>query len=339
MKFGKKAVCIGISVSLTVCMTIVLVFSVLKKPETSDRTVENDTSKSDVNIITPEKASNDTAATEYENKTNPGITIDVGTETSSSSNKPNLSDGKESQGTKTVAKNTTTAVKDNPKVTSPSKTYPGGVINVTPIERPGEPSGPSGVKPKSTDWIYINPDIPAELYNYDYTVIEGEEILTGKQIQYRGFMDWDKAAEAAGGALTTYYTVDYRNIGSTNTNDKAEYLRSLVYWVGESSQYDICEYMQLVKDNKIISRASVITDGSLIYNNGVRLIRARVFVTFESGAAYYGLKNGIKYYKDVEVAVYPSTGEDRYGYGKSSDYQALLFSKDCFNTLCDFKKA
>ena len=97
--------------------------------------------------------------------------------------------------------------------------------------------------------------------------------------------------------------------------------------------------MQLVKDNKIISRASVITDGSLIYNNGVRLIRARVFVTFESGASYYGLQNGIKYYKDVEVAVYPSTGEDRYGYGKSADYQALLFSKDCFNTLCDFKKA
>jgi hypothetical protein len=76
-----------------------------------------------------------------------------------------------------------------------------------------------------------------------------------------------------------------------------------------------------------------------MYNNGMQLIRARVFVTWQSGAGFYGLQNGVKYYKDVEIAVSAATGEDRYGFGKGYDYNALLFSYGCFNSLCPWKKA
>lgn len=158
-------------------------------------------------------------------------------------------------------------------------------------------------------------------------------------MEWRGFKDWNKAANAAIGALTQYYSIDYRTITSTNPNDRDKYLTDLVYWTGESAHVDICDYMKTAVDNKIISTASVVTDGSLIYNNGVRLIRARVYVTWQSGAGYYGLQNGVKYYKDVEVAVYASTGEDRYGFGACNDFNALLFSEGCFNNLCAWKKA
>lgn len=343
MKLSKKTIRIGLAVSLTLCMIVTIVFIGLQKPDTPTGILKNEESKLDLDLNIPNNSLDEPSITASDNKTNSPITIDVNgkTETSTSSDdkKPSVSNGNVSQGTKTPPNDTSPTVKDNPNSKTPSKDNSGGVVKVTPVERSDEPAGPSGIKPKDTDWVSVNPEIPSELYHYDYTVVNQEEILTGKQLEHRGFRDWEKAAEAARGALSTYYTVDYRNIGSTNPNDKADYLRSLVYWVGESAQYDICSYMQSVKDNKIISTASVVTDGSLIYNNGVRLIRARVYVTFESGASFYGLQNGIKYYKDVEVAVYASTGEDRYGYGKSADFQALLFSDNCFNTLCDFKKA
>lgn len=151
--------------------------------------------------------------------------------------------------------------------------------------------------------------------SYDYTIINNEDLITGAQMKWRGYSDWACAANATIGGLTQYYTIDYRNIKSTNPNDRDEYLTSLVYWTGESAHMDICEYMKNAVNHKIISTASVVTDSSLTYNNGVQLIRARVFVTWQSGADYYGLKNGVKYYKDVEVAVYRSNGEDRYGFG------------------------
>lgn len=215
----------------------------------------------------------------------------------------------------------------------------GGVISIEPVPRGEEPSGASGIKPQSTDWVSINSGIPQELYKYDYTIVNKDDLLTGKQVEWRGFRDWEKAANAAIGALTRYYTIDYRKITSTNPNDRDKYLTDLVYWTGESAYLDICDYMQTAINKQIISTASVVTDGSLIYNNGVRLIRARVYVTWQSGAGFYGLQSGVKYYKDVEVAVYAATGEDRYGFGACNEYNALLFSNGCLNTLCAWKKA
>ena len=298
-------------------------------------------SKSLTDVVVSVPTTLDITDVSAEQPSNEKTILDVGGSTNNQSSTPtktpSVSNGGVTQGTKNPSSNNTQTAIDKPNAETPSKGG-GGVVSVTPVKRPDEPVAPSGSKPQTTDWIGINSNVPQELYNYDYTVIDQTDLLTGKQLEYRGFNDWDKAAESAVGALTTYYTVDYRNIGSTAPKDKDKYLKSLVYWVGESADADICEYMQSVKDNEIISKASVVTDRSLIYNNGRRLIRARVYVTFESGASAYGLQNGVKYYKDVEVSVYASTGEDRYGYGKGADFNALLFSDNCFNTLCDFKK-
>ncbi len=319
------------------------VFVGLQKPPNSTVESERDYSPTDFVLEVPSSIPNETTNKPIEQgNTNSEIRIGISENTKDSNSNvtinPTVSNDGTTQGTKTPSSIDNQTVTDNPSANTPTKGSGGSIVGVTPVERSDEPVAPSGTKPQATDWISINSNIPAELYTYDYTVVDQADLLTGKQLEYRGFRDWEKAADAAVGALTTYYTVDYNNIGSTIPADKAPYLRSLVYWVGESAETDICDYMQSVKDNNIISRASVITDGSLIYNNGVRLIRARVFVTFESGASAYGLENNVKYYKDVEVSVYASTGEDRYGYGEGADFNALLFSDNCFNTLCDFKR-
>ncbi len=347
MKLSKKAIAIGASSFLVVAVIASAIIASIQLPENTPSVFIS--VQSDNSAVKPADIPNDTTkspqdAENSDNTNNPAVTLDVSGNpdsiSSDNAKKPSISDNGTSQSKKEPHNTTSRAPEDKPGVTTPLKDNSEGVVvGVTPVERPGEPVSPSSNKPTSDQWVSVNPNIPNELYNYDYTVINQDDLLTGKQLEYRGFRDWEKAAEAAQGALSTYYTVDYRNMGSTNPNDKADYLKSLVYWVGESAQNDICSYMQSVKDNKIISTASVITDGSLIYNNGVRLTRARVIVIFESGASAYGLKNGVKYYKDVEVAVYANTGEDRYGYGQGADFNALLFSDNCFNVLCDFRIA
>ena len=342
MKITKKIITISVAGMLSASIIATAVFVGLQKPPASTVESENEYSQTDFALEIPSSISTETKSNPIADQdTESKIWLDVGGNTKDSNSNmtknPTISNDGTTQGTKSLPSTDNQTVTDNPSANTPAKGSGGSVVGVTPVERPDEPVPPSGAKPQATDWISINSNIPAELYSYDYTVVDQSDLLTGKQLEYRGFRDWEKAAEAAVGALTTYYTVDYNNIGSTIPADKAPYLRSLVYWVGESAETDICDYMQSVKDNKVISRASVITDGSLIYNNGVRLIRARVFVTFESGASVYGLENDVKYYKDVEVSVYASTGEDRYGYGEGAAFNALLFSDNCFNTLCDFK--
>jgi len=208
------------------------------------------------------------------------------------------------------------------------------------LPTPTIPPKPKGTTPKQEDWVYINPEIPEELYGYDYTIKREDELLTGAMLKSMGFYyDWDKMALSAKSALEKYYTVDYTKFTSTDPNDRDKYLTDLIYWVGESSQYSISNYMEYVRTNKIISIARVVTDESLQYDNGSPIIRARVFITFKSGAESYGLKNNLEYFFDAEVTVFPNTGEDRYGYGETYPYHTFLFSYNKIHMLSDFKRS
>jgi hypothetical protein len=349
--FKNKIFIAGISVALVAVLAITSVVLTLNRPSvpvqqredalgtTSNITVQvplpSGTNSSDANGNTKESGTSISANVGTDKKPDSGVNSKFPsgkgqTNTQSGTKTPPKTDG-------SVTIGTGSGSDSNPDKTTSNPT--GGVIGVDPVPRGDEPSGASGVKPKQSDWVSVNSNVPQELYNYDYTVMDGEDIITGAQMKWRGYTDWDRAANAAIGGLKQYYTIDYRNIKSTNPNDRDKYLTDLVYWTSETAYMDICDYMKNAINNKIISTANVVTDGSLMYNNGVQLIRARVYVTWQSGAGYYGLQNGVKYYKDVEVAVYAATGEDRYGFGKCNDFNILLFSNNCFNSLCAWKKA
>ena len=241
MKLSKKAITISVAGTLVISIIATTVFVCLQKSPASTDEAESKNPRTNLVIQVPSSnpTENPSNSTTDENS-NSKINLDVGGNTSNSSSNvnknPTVSDGGVSQGTKNPPSNNTPTAIDKPSVDTPSKGGGSGVVGVTPVERPDEPVAPSGSKPQTTDWISVNPNVPQELYNYDYTVIDQADLLTGKQLEYRGFNDWNKAAEAAVGALTTYYTVDYRNIGSTVPKDKDQYLRSLVYWVGESAE-------------------------------------------------------------------------------------------------------
>lgn len=348
--FKNKAVITGITIASAVIITVTVMMISKQILPVNNSVTETPEISSNIKIQTPEANSKQTSSSKSEtDEIQKPITVDVG------SNKDSDITSDENSPSAQMGNSTATDTKKPPKPdgsvsvgtgrgpeVNPDKTPSnptGGVVSVEPVERGDEPRGASGVTPKLSDWVSVSDTVPQELYAYDYTIINNEDLITGAQMKWRGYSDWARAANATIGGLTQYYTIDYRNIKSTNPNDRDEYLTSLVYWTGESAHMDICEYMKNAVNHKIISTASVVTDGSLTYNNGVQLIRARVFVTWQSGADYYGLKNGVKYYKDVEVAVYRSNGEDRYGFGKGNDFNSLLFSDNCFNSLCTWKKA
>ncbi len=349
-KLSKNKIVIAVTSAVLVIMLVVTgIMMTADKPSVpTDQQKGTPGTTSDINVQFPSPAETEQSGTDINSgETGADISVEVGEDkTPSSTNDPNspTAQGDVKTETKTPSKtdNDVSVGTGDSKGNNPDKTPsnpPGGVVGVDPVPRGDEPAGASGNKPKATDWVSVNSNVPQELYNYDYTIMEGGDIITGAQMKWRGYNTWDKAANAAIGGLTQYYSIDYRKIQSVNPNDRDKYLTDLVFWTGESAHMDICEYMQFAINNKIISTASVVTDGNLMYNNGVQLIRARVYVTFESGASAYELQNGIKYYRDVEVAVYPSTGEDRYGFGKCNDFNVLLFSENCFNFLCDWKKA
>lgn len=348
-KLSKNKIVIAVTSAVLVVMLVAtgIMMTADKPPVPADRQ-DKTPGTSDVNVQFPSPAETEQSGTDNTSgETGTDITVEVGADkTPGSTSKPDTptAQGDVKTDTKTPPKTddtvlpgTGTGTGNNPDKTSSNP--PDGVVGVEPVERGDEPDGASGVKPKDSDWVSVSGNVPQELYEYDYTVMDGNDIITGAQMKWRGYNTWDKAANAAVGGLKQYYSIDYRKIQSVNPNDRDKYLTDLVYWTGESAHIDICDYMQFTIDNKIISTASVVTDGSLMYNNGVQLIRARVYVTFESGASAYGLQNGIKYYRDVEVAVYAATGEDRYGFGKCNDFNVLLFSEGCFNFLCPWKKA
>lgn len=346
-RFKNKTVIAGISIALA-ALTIVtaVVLATGSQPLPTKQNGDFSEPSSEVHVKVPASSATGPSDTGNDTLSNgSALTVDVGWEAPNSTKAPQSPSAKAGESVRTGTKSP--AIPDNtvsvgtgnntgsdPK--SPSNST-GGVISIEPVPRGEEPSGASGIKPQSTDWVSINSSIPLELYNYDYTIRDGEEIITGAQMKWRGYTTWDQAANAAKSGLAQYFTVDYRDIKSTIPNEHDKFLTDLVYWTGEAAHMDICEHMKFAISNKTISTASVVTDGSLMYNNGYQLIRARVYITFQSGAGAYGLQNGVKYYRDVEVAVYPSNHENRYGFGVCNDFNVLIFSY--LNNLCAWKKA
>ena len=215
------------------------------------------------------------------------------------------------------------------------KPQSGTVVKEYPV--PTQPPSASGTQPQSDQWPGRSDSVPQELYEYPYTVVPGYETITGAQLAYNGYTDMPAAAEAVRQAVAKKFTVDYRNITSTVAEDRDPYLCDLVYYTGESSQYDIANYMRECVDNQIVSQAEFITDPSLMYNSYHNMVRGRLKVKFDSGAEHYGLQNGVWYWRDVEVAVKKNNGEDRFGYGQTNDYHCLLFLTRGFVPLSDYQ--
>lgn len=226
---------------------------------------------------------------------------------------------------------------DGHTTVKPDKPQSGTGSQVPLQPKPSAPPSAAGSTPQEDEWAGHSDDVPQELYAYNYTTVPGWDLFTGKQVEYMGYTDLAAAAEAAKNAVERKFTVDYRNIKSTTAEDRDPYLCDLVYYVGETSQYDIASYMSECIQNKVVSQAEFITDKSLVYNNYLTTVRGRLKIKFDSGAGSYGLQNGIWYYKDIEVGIKKNNGEDRFGYGKSNDYQCLLFLSRGFVSLSDYK--
>ena len=201
------------------------------------------------------------------------------------------------------------------------------------IPLPAKPPAASGVTPQDSDWIGINMDMPQELYRYDYTIVPGFETLTGKQIQYMNYTDMDAATEAVKRAAELRYNFDYRKILTTDVFARDPYLCALVGYCGESSQYDIANYIAESVNNKVISTAEFLTDKTLFYSSFHNVVRGRLAICFESGAQLYGLENGRWYYNDLELAVKKNNGEDRFGYGQTNAYHCIMFLNRGFVSL------
>jgi hypothetical protein len=263
------------------------------------------------------------------------VDVDAGkhTENTSDSSKPSEVSGSVSSSSKKppVTENNTVSTES----TTSSVPTKGGVISVTPVPIPVTPAPVTSLTPRDSDWTNISPDVPKVLYQYNYTATDVSNVITGQQMEDINPDGFQERADAAKNALEAYYNIDYRTIGSPNWQDKGTAFMNLIYWCGESPYLDISDYLNSVVSNKIIAQAEFITDKSLTYCNGIggTVIRGRLEITFTGGAESYGLQNNVSYYNDLEVAIGQNTGEDRYGFGQTNEWHALLFADDCLFSL------
>jgi len=140
------------------------------------------------------------------------------------------------------------------------------------------------------DFYRINPEMPEELYTYEYKKRSSDNwYATNNWLVNRyglnKMINWMNLAKDY---IETCYTVDYRTL---NQND---YVKNLKWYFQPGQSWHDAEGIEraiedhlgywagMVKQKKIVMKAKYITDPSLIVSNGDTLVRGRVVYTIES---------------------------------------------------------
>jgi hypothetical protein len=140
------------------------------------------------------------------------------------------------------------------------------------------------------DFYKINPDMPEELYTYEYKKRSFDDwYATNKWLVDRyGVSQLTGWMNVAKDYMETCYTVDYR------TFDQKEYVEKLKWFfmpgqhwyggdgVGRPIEEHLEYWAKMVKEKQIVMKTKYITDPSLIVSNGDALVRGRAIYTVES---------------------------------------------------------
>lgn len=140
------------------------------------------------------------------------------------------------------------------------------------------------------DFYKVNPDMPEELYMYEYKKDPDLDwYATNKWLinQY-GIASITERMNLAKNYMEICYNVDYRNF------DKDEYIKKLKWYFmpgttwygGDGVGRPIIEHLEylseMIKEKQIVIKTQYITDPSLVVSSGNTLVRGRVIYTVES---------------------------------------------------------
>lgn len=140
------------------------------------------------------------------------------------------------------------------------------------------------------DFYKINPDMPEELYTYEYRKDQFDGFYaTNKWLVDRyGVRQVTQWMNIAKDYMETCYNIDYRNF------DKNAYVESLKWFFmpemnwygGDGVRRTVLEHLNysadMVLEKQIIIKTKYITDPSLVVSDGSTLVRGRVVYTIES---------------------------------------------------------
>ncbi len=141
------------------------------------------------------------------------------------------------------------------------------------------------------DFYKVNPDMPEELYMYEYKLdpFEGKRYETNKwMVNTFGTNEITELMGIAKGYIETCYNVDYRTL------DKDEYVTKLKWYfmpgtrwyAGDGVGRPILEHLNyladMIKEKQVVIKTQYITDPSLVVGNGNTLVRGRAIYTIES---------------------------------------------------------
>ncbi len=141
------------------------------------------------------------------------------------------------------------------------------------------------------DFYKVNPDMPEELYTYEYKLdpFEGKYYETNKWMVNRfGVNAITDRMNIAKDYMEICYNVDYKTL------DKEQYISKLKWYFmpgtrwygGDGVGRPILEHLgylaDMIKEKQIVIKFQYITDPSLVVGNGRTLVRGRAVYTIES---------------------------------------------------------
>ncbi|WP_010250285.1 copper amine oxidase N-terminal domain-containing protein [Acetivibrio cellulolyticus] len=144
--------------------------------------------------------------------------------------------------------------------------------------------------PNAADYYKINPDMPKELYTYEYRKDShsGWYATNKWMVDRYGVKTVTDFMNVGKGYIETCYNVDYR------TFDKKEYIEKLKWYFmprtnwygGDGKSRPILEHLDylanMIVEKQIVIKTKFITDPSLILSDEDTIIRGRAVYTIES---------------------------------------------------------
>lgn len=151
-------------------------------------------------------------------------------------------------------------------------------------------TGGDVIKSYSKDYYRINPEMPEELYTYEYRKgkYEGFYETNKWMVDTHGISQVTEWMDIAKGYVETCYNVDYRTIKKDEFIKKLQwYFSPGVKWIaGDGISRTTADHIKYWADQiiekKIIIKAQFITDPSLVVTNGNYNTRGRLIYTIES---------------------------------------------------------
>lgn len=163
-----------------------------------------------------------------------------------------------------------------------------------------------GLKP----YVYkVNPDIPQELYEYDFRKREWDNWYgTNKWMVDRfGLEMVTEWMNIGKGYVETFYNVDYKKIDKNKFIKEIQwYFMPQIRWIADDGiskpiEEHFIYWVDMIKEKEIQIEMKFITDPSLVYSNGRTLIRGVAIFNIINCNDLKWLSNFTRFGKDVKV--------------------------------------